>query len=513
MKLITTTDELAAFCKPLADAEFVAVDTEFMRERTYWPKLCLAQVAGPDEAAAIDALAEGIDLAPLDELMANPKVLKVFHAARQDLEIFYLRMNSVPAPLFDTQVAAMVCGHGEAASLRSRWRPSSPRRRIDKSSRFTDWSRRPLSERQITYAISDVTHLRVVYEKLKRQLEKTGRLRWIAEEMAVLNDPGIYRADPEQAWRRLKPRGASPRLLGTLKEVAAWRERTAQRIDIPRQRLLRDEQLLEIASHAPKTVEELALTRGLGRGFAEGWQGREILEAIEKAAQAARRASCRRATGRPSSCARRAPWSTCCAPCCGSRPSRPASRHVWWRAPTSSTGWPPASATSHALHGLAARDLRQRRARSDRRPAWRWPSQGDHAQAHPARRSARPNSVATITDFQVEGFGRALEAAGRDVAQAALERRRHDQAQLALGAAQLDLRQQAGRAAGQVVGQPQAGAEPAREGCGPCRRSAAARCRASPTWDRSCSDRPCAIARTARSRWLMPGAGRCSTRT
>ena len=282
MKLITTTDDLAAFCKPLGNAEYVAVDTEFMRERTYWPKLCLAQVAGPDEAAAIDALAEGIDLSPLDELMANKKVLKVFHAARQDLEIFYLRMTKVPAPLFDTQVAAMVCGHGEAASYES-LATKLAKAQIDKSSRFTDWSRRPLSERQITYALSDVTHLRVVYEKLRRQLEKSGRLPWIAEEMAVLNDPGTYRADPELAWRRLKPRGASPRLLGTLKEVAAWRERTAQRIDIPRQRLLRDEQLLEIASHSPKTIEELAATRGLGRGFAEGWQGRELMEAIEKA--------------------------------------------------------------------------------------------------------------------------------------------------------------------------------------------------------------------------------------
>ena len=282
MKLITTTEELAAFCKPLAETEFIAVDTEFMRERTYWPKLCLAQVAGPEDAAAIDALADGIDLAPLDELMANPKVLKVFHAARQDLEIFYLRMNKVPQPLFDTQVAAMVCGHGEAASYES-LATKLAKAKIDKSSRFTDWSRRPLSDRQISYALSDVTHLRVVYEKLRRQLDKTGRLSWIAEEMAVLNDPGTYRADPDLAWRRLKPRGASPRLLGTLKEVAAWRERTAQRIDIPRQRLLRDEQLLEIASHAPKTTEDLAMTRGLGRGFAEGWQGRELMEAIEKA--------------------------------------------------------------------------------------------------------------------------------------------------------------------------------------------------------------------------------------
>jgi ribonuclease D len=282
MKLITTTDALAAFCKPLADAEFITVDTEFMRERTYWPKLCLAQVAGPDDAAAIDALADGIDLSPLDELMANPRVLKVFHAARQDLEIFYLRMNKVPAPLFDTQVAAMVCGHGEAASYES-LATKLAKAKIDKSSRFTDWSRRPLSERQISYALSDVTHLRLVYEKLKAQLDRTGRLPWIAEEMAVLNEPGTYRADPDLAWRRLKPRGASPRLLAVLREVAAWRERTAQRIDIPRQRLLRDEQLLEIASHAPKTTEELGMTRGLGRGFAEGWQGRELLEAIEKA--------------------------------------------------------------------------------------------------------------------------------------------------------------------------------------------------------------------------------------
>lgn len=282
MKLITTTDELAAFCKPLAETEFIAVDTEFMRERTYWPKLCLAQVAGPEDAAAIDTLADGIDLAPLDELMLNPKVLKVFHAARQDLEIFYLRLQKVPGPLFDTQVAAMVCGHGEAASYES-LATKLAKAKIDKSSRFTDWSRRPLSERQITYALSDVTHLRVVYEKLKRQLDKTGRFSWIAEEMAVLSDPAIYRADPEQSWRRLKPRGASPRMMAVLKEIAAWRERTAQRIDIPRQRLVRDEQLLEIASHAPKSIEELAATRGLGRGFAEGWQGRELMEAIERA--------------------------------------------------------------------------------------------------------------------------------------------------------------------------------------------------------------------------------------
>src|SRR5258708_4944164 len=276
MKLIPTTEALAAFCKPLAATEFIAVDTEFMRERTYWPKLCLAQVAGPDEAAAVDALADDIDLAPLDELMANDKVLKVFHAARQDLEIFYLRMNEVPQPLFDTQVAAMVCGHGEAASYES-LATKLAKAKIDKSSRFTDWSRRPLSERQISYALSDVTHLRGVYEKLRRQLEKSGRLSWITEEVAVLNDPATYRADPELAWRRLKPRGASPRLLGTLKEAAAWRERTAQRIDIPRQRLIRHEQLLEIASHSPKPIKGLAPPRGRHRGVGDGCQRRATM--------------------------------------------------------------------------------------------------------------------------------------------------------------------------------------------------------------------------------------------
>src|SRR4051812_30242905 len=211
MKLITTTEELAAFCESLATTEFVAVDTEFMRERTYWPKLCLAQVAGPDDAAAIDALAEGIDLAPLDALMANPNVLKVFHAARQDLEIFYLRMNKVPTPLFDTQVAAMVCGHGEAASYES-LATKLAKARIDKSSRFTDWSRRPLSERQITYALSDVPPLRVFYEKPQPQLEKRGRLSWTADERGLLNAPPPPRPDPERAWRRRKPRGPSPRL-------------------------------------------------------------------------------------------------------------------------------------------------------------------------------------------------------------------------------------------------------------------------------------------------------------
>ena len=284
MQPITTTKRLADACARMARHPFVTVDTEFLRESTYYPRLCVAQMASPEEAVVIDALADSIDFAPFFALMANENVTKVFHAARQDIEICWHEAGIIPSPIVDTQVAAMVLGYGDSISydqLVARITGDN----LDKSHRFTDWTRRPLSEAQLAYAISDVTHLRVVYEKLRRQLEKSGRLSWITEEVAVLNDPATYRADPEQAWRRLKPRGASPRLLGILKEVAAWRERTAQRIDIPRQRLLRDEQLLEIASHAPKTTEDLAMTRGLGRGFAEGWQGRELMEAIERARQ------------------------------------------------------------------------------------------------------------------------------------------------------------------------------------------------------------------------------------
>lgn len=279
MRLITTTGELAGFCSSLSSADFVTVDTEFMRERTFWPQLCLVQLGGPDDAAAIDALAEGIDLAPLFELMQNERVLKVFHAARQDLEIFLHLTGTLPKPIFDSQVAGMVCGYGEAAAydtLVSR----IARKSVDKSSRFTDWTRRPLSERQLHYAISDVTHLRVIYEKLQRQLDRTGRNDWIAEEMATLRDPATYVVQPDEAWRRLKPRNPSPRLVAVLREVAAWREREAQRVDVPRGRILRDEQALEIASHAPRTTEDLAHVRGIGRGFVEGRQGREVIEAV-----------------------------------------------------------------------------------------------------------------------------------------------------------------------------------------------------------------------------------------
>lgn len=283
MGLISDSETLAAFCARLAEAEFVTVDTEFMRERTYWPILCLVQLAGPDEAMAVDPLAPGIDLAPLFDLLANPKVLKVFHAARQDVEIFLHLSGKVPAPLFDTQVAAMVCGFGEQVGYEA-LASSLARARIDKSMRFTDWAHRPLSERQLHYALSDVTHLRVVYEKIHQKLERNARTTWLDEEMALLADPRTYRVEPEEAWQRLKPRSTNGRFLAVLRELAAWREREAQERDIPRQRMIRDEAILEIAAQAPTTVEDLAKLRGLSKGMADGRQGAAILAAVARAA-------------------------------------------------------------------------------------------------------------------------------------------------------------------------------------------------------------------------------------
>jgi len=296
-RVITTTPALAAFCDSLADAEFITVDTEFMRESTYWPILCLAQVGGPDEARAIDALADGIDLAPLFELLANPKILKVFHAARQDMEIFALLMDRLPAPLFDTQVAAMVCGFGDSVgyeTLVAKLAKAS----VDKSSRFTDWSLRPLSQRQIDYALGDVTHLRVAYEKLARKLSANGHESWLSEEMAVLNNPATYAPDPELVFRRVKARNPSPRTLALLRELAAWRELEARRLNVPRNRVLRDEALLEIAHHAPATIDDLNRTRGLGRRTAEGAAGQAILEAVRRG-QAVPDADCPRPQSKP----------------------------------------------------------------------------------------------------------------------------------------------------------------------------------------------------------------------
>jgi ribonuclease D len=282
MTLLTTTEALAAFCTAQADTEFVTVDTEFMRERTYWPKLCLVQLGGPEEVVAVDPLAKGIDLAPLFDLMANPKVMKVFHAARQDVEIFFNLTGKVPSPMFDTQVAAMVCGFGDSASYETLCAQLA-NAKIDKSSRFTDWSNRPLTEKQIVYALGDVSHLRTVYVKLRDRLEKTGRVDWVREEMAELTSPALYDINPQEVWRRFKWRADKPRLRAMLRELAAWREMEAQRINVPRGRVVRDEALMEIAYHPPESAHDLSRIRGLSTGFAESRQGREILDAVARA--------------------------------------------------------------------------------------------------------------------------------------------------------------------------------------------------------------------------------------
>ncbi len=278
---ITDSAQLAAFCARLSGADYVTVDTEFMRENTFWPVLCLVQVAGPDEAQCIDALAPGIDLTPLYEVMADEKILKVFHAGRQDLEIFYHRMGQVPHPVFDTQLAAMVCGLGDQIGYENLLAQTIGMT-IDKSSRFTDWSRRPLTDKQLNYAMGDVTHLRPVYEKLANRMEKTGRAHWLDEEMAVLTAAETYRSDPEDAWQRIKGRGAKgKRYMAILVELAAWREREAQKRDLPRNRILRDEAIQEIASHAPRKPDTLAHVRGVSQKMAEGPMGKGILQAVE----------------------------------------------------------------------------------------------------------------------------------------------------------------------------------------------------------------------------------------
>jgi len=282
MTIITDTGALARFCERQRGASFVAVDTEFMREKTYWPILCLVQVAGSEEAAAVDALTPGIDLSPLLALMADPGTLKVFHAARQDIEIFFNLSGAVPAPLFDTQIAAMVCGFGDAASYETLVAKLA-RASLDKSSRFTDWSHRPLTDRQIRYALADVIHLRTVYEKLQQQLASNGRASWFVEEMAELCNPETYRSALGEAWRRFLLRGrVGARFFGIFVEVAAWRETAARQRNLPRGRIMRDEAVLEIAAHAPRSIEALARTRSLGRGIAEGKLGNEILETVQR---------------------------------------------------------------------------------------------------------------------------------------------------------------------------------------------------------------------------------------
>jgi ribonuclease D len=279
MDLIATTAELAAACERFARNPFVSVDTEFLRETTFWPKLCVVQMASPDEAVVVDALAPEIDLQPLFRLMADERVAKVFHAARQDIEIFWNLAKLVPSPLFDTQVAAMVLGHGDSISYDQLVQRITGDQ-IDKSSRFTDWSRRPLSPAQVNYAVSDVTHLVTVYGKLKADLEEKGRADWVRDEMKVLSSPATYMQEPEHAWERLKSRVRKPKDLAVLIEIAAWREREAQARDVPRQRVLKDESVAEIAMQQPKTADALANMRFLSRGFERSKTGEAILAAV-----------------------------------------------------------------------------------------------------------------------------------------------------------------------------------------------------------------------------------------
>lgn len=284
MAIIETNEALEALITELAGASYIALDTEFMRDQTYWPRLCLVQVAAPGIEAIIDPMVEGLDLAPLYRLMTSP-VLKVLHASRQDIEIFFIQGSVIPHPLFDTQIAAMVCGFGESASYETLARRLA-HAEIDKSARFTDWSRRPLSKRQLEYALADVTHLRVVYEALARQLERTGRASWVEEEISALQQPSLYRLDPALAWKRLKPRTTNKRFLAALAVIAAWREREAQSRDLPRNRILKDEAVLEIAAHPPETAAELEHIRTVPKGFAASRLGKGLLEEIANSSKA-----------------------------------------------------------------------------------------------------------------------------------------------------------------------------------------------------------------------------------
>jgi ribonuclease D len=282
MRLITKTADLAELCRELAAKDFVAVDTEFMRETTYWPKLCLIQAAAPGVEAVIDPLAEGLSLGPFLDLMANEQVLKVFHAARQDLEIFQNLAGALPHPVFDTQIAAMATGYGDTVAYDALVQQVL-KRRLDKSSRFTDWSRRPLSESQLAYALADVTHLRDLYPKLRHTLEQRDRLSWLDEEHAALLDPEIYDTAPEKAWRRLKLRKTSPDYVLALQVAAAWRERQAQQRDVPRGRIVKDEALYEIAELRPKVPADFDRMRAVPRGFGNSRAAQELLHALDRA--------------------------------------------------------------------------------------------------------------------------------------------------------------------------------------------------------------------------------------
>jgi len=282
MHTITTTAELSEACSRLAAAEFVTVDTEFIRETTFWPELCLIQMASDDLAVLVDPLADGLDLAPFFDLMRDETIVKVFHASRQDVEIIHKLGGIIPAPLFDSQVAAMVCGFGESIAY-DQLVARTTDGRIDKTSRFTDWRRRPLSDQQLAYALADVTYLRDVYRSLSAQLAEKGRTRWVDEEMAILTDPATYDLHPDDAWRRLKLRVRKPIELQILKEVAAWREREAREADKPRGRILKDDAIYEIAQQAPTDEQALSRLRTIPRGFERSNAGREIVAAVQRA--------------------------------------------------------------------------------------------------------------------------------------------------------------------------------------------------------------------------------------
>jgi ribonuclease D len=279
MQIVTTTHELETLCARFASSPYVALDTEFMRDTTYWPKLCLIQAATPEHAAIIDPMAVGLNLGPFLALLRDVNVTKVFHAARQDVEIFFHMAEAIPTPLYDTQVAAMVCGFGDAASYETLARDLA-NAQIDKSQRFTDWTRRPLSPRQLDYALSDVTHLCKVYETLTARIAKSNRAHWVDEELNILRAPETYRLKPEDAWRRLKVKTGSRKFLGVLVETAAWRERSAQARDVPRNRILKDDALYEVATQQPESTAEMDQLRTVPRGFGASKQGQDLLEAV-----------------------------------------------------------------------------------------------------------------------------------------------------------------------------------------------------------------------------------------
>jgi len=280
MKIITTTGDLETLCRNLSGDTYITVDTEFMRERTYWAQLCLIQIAGEEHEAIIDPQAAGIDLSAFFDLMADEAIIKVFHAARQDVEIIHHLSGKIPKPLFDTQVAAMVCGFGDQIGYEPLVRRLVDAQ-IDKSSRFTDWSRRPLSDKQLHYALSDVTHLRGVYDKLKAQLDTSGREPWLAEEMKILTDVETYQTDPAKAWQRVKFRPRKKVQLAVLMEIAAWREKQAQSRDVPRNRVIKDDAIGELAMQAPKDQSALSRLRAVPRGYANSRHGEAIIVAVK----------------------------------------------------------------------------------------------------------------------------------------------------------------------------------------------------------------------------------------